>query len=119
MKPLQRMFDEDNESANQPLRGKRGRDVEARRARMGADDPGGDIDLGHEPRGGTLAGGPGQYRDLMQYMTGGRNAGPSARRAEAGMPGGPRPMMDDVRLQDTTPLVGRLAPLLRLFGGGR
>lgn len=38
-------YDEDRESANRSLQGMRAKEVEARRKRMGADDPGGPINL--------------------------------------------------------------------------
>ncbi len=51
------------------------------------------MDLEHVPARGTVAGSSPAYEDLMSYVTQGAHpAGPDARRAEAGMPAGPRPV---------------------------
>lgn len=88
-----------------------------RRQQMGADDPGGPIDLAHVESPGTVAGNPAQYRALMQYMTQpAAQMGPAGRRAEALMPAGPRDVHDDVTMQQDPGVIGML---MRMFGGGR
>ncbi len=55
-----------------------------------------------------------EYVRLMQAMTGPKiEGGPAARRAEGGMPAGPRPVAEDVQLQEPGALDKLLAFLTK------
>jgi len=71
--------------------------------------------------GGTVAGPTEEdHARMMRYMTQGkREAGPEARRAEAGMYAGPRSLTDDQLGEAMPARVSPLLSLLAMFGGRR